>query len=49
MDVATLIFVGFLCAAAFFLTITVRRDFRTRERLRREQGRELRRYPRRKP
>jgi hypothetical protein len=48
MDVATAIFVGLLCLAAFFVTTTIRRDFRTRERLRREQARALR-NPRRKP
>lgn len=48
MDAATLIFVAFLCVIAFFLTITVRREFRTRERLRREYERQLR-QTRRKP
>jgi hypothetical protein len=48
MDIATAIFVGLLGVAAFLLTMTVRRDFRTRERLRSEQARALQR-PRRKP
>ncbi len=48
MDVATFIFVGALCIAAFLLTVTVRREFRARERLRRGQERQLR-NPRRKP
>ena len=48
MDVFTFIFVAFLGLAAFLLTMTVRRDFRARERLRREQERALQ-HPRRKP
>jgi hypothetical protein len=47
MDAATIIFVGLLCAAAFLLTVTVRREFRARERQRREQQRPRRQ--RRKP
>jgi hypothetical protein len=47
MDVATAVFVAFLGLAAFLVTMTVRRDFRARERLRREQARALR-NPRRK-
>ncbi|HEX8149953.1 MAG TPA: hypothetical protein VF591_22415 [Pyrinomonadaceae bacterium] len=39
MDLPIAIFVALLCLAAFLLTMTVRRDFRTRERLRREQQR----------
>ena len=47
MDVFTVIFVGLLCVAAFFLTMNVRRDFLTRERQQREQQREAQ-NPRRK-
>ena len=48
MDVATIIFVAFLCFAAFLLTATVRREFRARERQRLEDQRHSR-HPRRKP
>ena len=48
MDVATVIFVAFLGLVAFLLTITVRREFRARERARRDQERQLQ-PPRRKP
>jgi len=48
MDIATAIFVAGLCAIAFFLTMTVRREFRTRERQRRQQE-PLSRHPQRKP
>ena len=48
MDTPTVIFVAGLCAIAFFLTATVRRDFREQERQRREQELQSRR-PRRKP
>jgi len=48
MDIATVIFVAGLCVIAFFLTMSVRRDFRTRERQRREQELQSR-NPRRKP
>ncbi len=48
MDVATAIFVAGLCAIAFLLTMTVRREFRTEERQRREQERQSR-NPRHKP
>ena len=48
MDVFTVIFVGLLCVAAFFLTMNVRRDFRARERRHREQQHEAQ-HPRRKP
>ncbi|HEX7316320.1 MAG TPA: hypothetical protein VF297_20610 [Pyrinomonadaceae bacterium] len=47
MDVFTVIFVAFLGVLAFFLTVTVRREFRTRERIRRDYERQLR-HPRRK-
>lgn len=48
MDVATAIFVAGLCVIAFLLTMTVRREFLTEERQRREQERHSR-NPRRKP
>ena len=48
MDIATFIFVAFLCLAAFLLTATIRRDFRTKESQRRGQKRDAR-HPRRKP
>ena len=48
MDLATTIFVAFLCLVAFVLTMTVRREFRAQERQRREQEIQSRR-PRRKP
>jgi hypothetical protein len=48
MDVATLIFVGLLCLAAFFLTVTVRRELIAKERRQREDPREDR-LTRRKP
>ena len=48
MDIATAIFVAGLCVIAFFLTMSVRRDFRTQERQRREQELQSR-NPRRKP
>lgn len=48
MDVATLIFVGLLCLAAFFLTVTVRRELIAKERRQREEQRESQ-NPRRKP
>ena len=48
MDIPTTIFVGFLCVVAFFVTMTVRRDFRTQERQRREQELQSR-HTRRKP
>jgi hypothetical protein len=43
MDIPTIIFVAGLCVVAFFVTTTVRREFRTQERQRREQ--ELRSRP----
>ena len=48
MDVATLIFVGLLCLAALFLTVTVRRELLAKERRQREDQRAAQR-PRRKP
>ncbi|HEX8336172.1 MAG TPA: hypothetical protein VF621_05540 [Pyrinomonadaceae bacterium] len=48
MDVATLIFVGFLCLAALFITVTVRRELIAKERRHREDRRESQ-HPRRKP
>lgn len=48
MDVFTAIFVAGLCAVAFFLTMTVRREFRAQERQRREHEQQSQR-PRRKP
>jgi hypothetical protein len=48
MDPFTFIFVAGLCLIAFFLTMTVRRDFRAKELKRREQEREAQ-HPRRKP
>jgi hypothetical protein len=39
MDIATVIFVAFLCVAAFFLTMTVRREFHAKDRQRRERQR----------
>ena len=48
MDAPTAIFVGLLCLLALLLTLNVRRDFLTKERLRREQQREAQ-HPRRKP
>ena len=48
MDPFTIIFVAFLCVIAFFLTMTVRRDFRAKDRQRREQQREAQ-HPRRRP
>lgn len=48
MDVATLIFVGFLCLVAFILTVTVRRELRAKERRQREDQRDSQ-NPRRKP
>ncbi|HEX8190197.1 MAG TPA: hypothetical protein VF586_17705 [Pyrinomonadaceae bacterium] len=47
MDIPVAIFVALLCLAAFLLTMTVRRDFRTLERQRREQQRHPQ-HPRRK-
>ena len=50
MDVATFVFVAFLCLVAFLVTITVRRDFRAKERQRREDQRQAQHSnPRRKP
>jgi hypothetical protein len=40
MDPFTIIFVAGLCVIAFFLTMTIRRDFRAKERLRQEQTRQ---------
>lgn len=37
MDIATLIFVAGLCMLAFFVTMTVRREFIAKERQRRTQ------------
>lgn len=48
MDVATITFVGLLCLAALFLTVTVRRELIAKERRLREDQRESQR-PRRKP
>ena len=48
MDPFIFIFVAFLCVVAFLLTMTVRRDFRTKERERQQQQREAQ-HPRRKP
>lgn len=48
MDIPTVIFVAALCAAAFFVTMNVRRDFLTQERQRRDQEIQSR-HPRRKP
>ena len=48
MDIATALFVAALCVIAFLLTMSVRRDFLTQERQRREQELQSRR-PRRKP
>lgn len=50
MDVFTFIFVGGLCFLAFLLTVSVRRDFRAKEKQRRELERQSRPVrPRRKP
>ena len=48
MDIPTIIFVALLCFIAFFVTATVRRDFRAKERQRRAQELQARR-PHRKP
>ncbi|HEX8291941.1 MAG TPA: hypothetical protein VF570_09315 [Pyrinomonadaceae bacterium] len=48
MDIATFIFVGSLCLAAFLLTITVRRELIAKERRQRE-GQRQSQPPRRKP
>jgi hypothetical protein len=48
MDIPTVIFVALLCFVAFFVTANVRRDFRAKERQRREQELQAR-HPRRKP
>jgi flagellar biosynthesis/type III secretory pathway M-ring protein FliF/YscJ len=45
MDIATLGFVAFLCLVAFFVTATVRRDYRAKEQERREQERQSRHQP----
>ena len=50
MDIATIIFVGGLCFVAFVLTMTFRREFRAKERQRREDQRQSQHpRPRRKP
>lgn len=48
MDVFIVMFVAGLCVLAFFVTMTVRREFRTEERQRRAQEQPPR-NPRRKP